>query len=84
MNAAQIFHMLDHGNPTYFDMGSAELNFKKYGQDSAPLYNASKITSNDLILFYTKHDWFNHMTSVNNLKRDLKGRFSDLNIKVNY
>lgn len=71
-NAAHIFQLLDHGRPSYFDYGLLK-NIEKYSSVIPPIYDASRINSTDIALFYLKNDYFNHLNNVNDLKNKLNG-----------
>lgn len=59
-------------NPTFakYDFGSAELNMAKYGQETPPLYDLSKMTL-PTALFYGQHDYLADITDVERLIDEL-------------
>lgn len=79
-NVAHLFQLFASEDrvPKHFDFG-LEKNLKKYGSINPPIYDASRINSTDIALFYTSDDWFNKMNSIEMLKSDLKGKDFVLN-----
>lgn len=65
------------GIPQYFDYEDEELNLKKYGQKTPPLYKTSQINSTDIAIIYSKDDLLLSLEKVEMLKENLNVTLMD-------